>query len=146
VPDGFIPDEGLGDTLADLLKVEPEVLVSWNLWLWANDFTPTRTVVAADLVQPTWTGYSSRTLAREVWVTPVVTAGCAVTTYGTDPVQWTVGESTSEMVFGWALVDPTTGHLRFIQRFDAGDIQPLGAQFVFKLLPRYTLTSAVCGG
>jgi hypothetical protein len=146
VPDGLVPDEGLGDTLADILKNEPEVLIAWSLVLFANDIDPTRTTVYADLVQPTWSGYSSRSLARDGWLEPVVTAGCAVTTYGTDPQMWTVGEVTAELVYGWALLDPSRGRLRFVQRFDSGDIRPLDVNEQFGLLPRYTFTTAVCGG
>ena len=49
-----------------------------------------------------------------------------------------------QTVYGFALADPGTGQLRFIQRFDDDDIVPLESGGRISLLPTLTLTSAAC--
>jgi hypothetical protein len=74
-----------------------------------------------------------------------VGSGCGTSTYTDSPQRWTVVDARGQTVYGWAMIDPTVGQLRFVQRFDDADIQPLEDGGVARLLPTLTLTSAACG-
>lgn len=144
MPDGFIPDEGLSVPLARILNPVGADHLAWRLVFWVNDFTPDNTVVLANLVQASWGGYSFATLDPTQWSTPVVSPKCAVSTYGTVALSWNVTGGPVQTNFGYALIDPSAGVIRFIQRFDPADIQPVPVGGQVTLLPQYTLTSAAC--
>jgi hypothetical protein len=147
MPDGLIPDEGLDNSLLRILDPAGRGgSATWRLIFFVNDITPDADTVLADLDEATWGGYSFVTLMPGLWVTPIVSDGCATSNYGTDALQWNVLNSMSQTNYGYALVDPGAGVIRFIQRFDDADIQPLVTGGTVLLLPQYTLTSAACPG
>ncbi len=146
MPDGLIPDEGLAVPLARILDPAGANQSSWRLVLWVNDVTPDADTVLADLTQATFGGYSFVTLVPGTWTVPVVADGCATSTYGTVALVWYVTAAMGETVYGYALIDPGAGVIRFVQRFEADDIEPLETGGRVLLLPQYTLTSAACGG
>jgi hypothetical protein len=53
--------------------------------------------------------------------------------------------STPIINYGVAYYDPGAGVLRWVQRFDDADLNPLTTGGQFQILPTYTLTSAECG-
>lgn len=144
MPNGLLPDEGIGDSLRAMLQNSAVGGDPWVLLLFANDYTPTRSTVLADLIEPTWPGYFRKNLSRAGWLAPTVTAACASSEWGTAPQQWTVGAATSEKVYGYALLDLGAGKLRFVQRLEAADIVALVNGATLKLLPKITLTSCAC--
>ncbi len=147
MPDGLIPDEGIDNVLMRILDPAGRGgSATWRLVFWVNDITPDNATVLADLVQATWGGYSFVTLMPGVWTDPVVDDGCATSTYGTTALQWNVLNAMGQTNYGYALLDPGAGVIRFIQRFDDADIAPLQTGGNVLLLPRYTLTSAACPG
>lgn len=144
MPDGILTTLGAPYPLAFWLKASISGVLDWQLRLWVNDVTPTAATVLGDLVEASWNGYNRVTLTRGLWTDPVVTGGCAVSTWGTSPYQWFVLGSPFDTVYGWAMVDTVLNELRWVQRFEPADIQPvtLGGQFL--LLPTITGTSAPC--
>lgn len=144
MPDGLLPAEGIGQQLECILSRTVSGVPPWGCILWVNDITPTAATVLDDLVEATWSGYSPMTLPRSDWTTPVVTYGCAVSTWGTTPIVWYVTGGPSETVYGYALVDTTAGVIRYVQRFEEADIEPVEVGGRVSLLPRYTLTSCAC--
>lgn len=144
MPAGFIPDIGLGPTLRELLGKDAPNVIPWELLLWTNNYVPDNNATIELLTEATFGGYSRVTLVRATWTDPTVNPNCAHTTWGTDAVVWDVTGGPVETIYGYAFVDPTTNVLRFIQRFDTPDIQPIVIGGRFLLLPQYTLTNAVC--
>ena len=146
MPDGILPNEGIADQLVYLVQSPIAGVLESQCRLWVNDFTPDKDTVLADLQEATFSGYVRKTVPRADWQTPTVTDGCATSVNGTMPLQWTVTAATTEKVYGYALVDVLAGVIRFVQRLEPDDIQPLAVGNVLKLLPQYTLTSAACPG
>lgn len=145
MPAGLLPDEGIGDQLTYLLSVPITGVTSWALLLWTNDVQVDNTTVLADLTEAMWGGYTRATLDRALWNTPVVEQGCAMSTWGDVPLRWTMSGTDPVTNYGCAYLDILRSKLRFVQRFEDADIRELKPGDEFKLLPRYTLTSAACG-
>jgi hypothetical protein len=145
VPNGIIPNEGLPAVLKRLLDPAGSGSATWRAVLWVNDLVPDEDTVLADLTQATFGGYAFATLTPGTWTAATVVAGCATSTWGTVPITWTVSLAAGQTVYGWAMRDATVPQLRFVQRFDDGDIFPLEDAMKVKLLPTFTLTSAACG-
>jgi hypothetical protein len=144
MPAGLLPDDGIADQLTYILSSTISGVVSWQLLLWTNDYTPDIDTVLSDLTEATWMGYNRVQLDRSVWTTPLVQMGCATSTWGVSPIGF-FNESGSPVTnYGCAYLDPSTGLLRFVQRFDDADIAPLQPGGQFQILPQYTLTSASC--
>lgn len=146
MPAGFIPDEGALVPSRAWLKDTTPILLPWKLILWVNDLVPTHTVVAANLVEATWGGYSRVTLTRSMWNTPVLTDECVSNQWGSAPYVWYNTGSSSPTNYGWAMLDDVAGKLMWIQRFDDLDIGVLAPGAKFLLLPRVTQTNAPCAG
>ncbi len=144
MPDGLLPDEGIGDQLEYILKRSISGVLPWQLIFWTNDVQVDSDTVLSDLTEATFDGYSRLTLDRSEWTTPTVHAGCAHSTWGTVPQVWYVTGGPVETIYGYAYVDVGAGVLRFVQRFDGDDIEPITVGGKVLLLPTYTLTSAAC--
>lgn len=144
MPEGIVPTEGAAELLAYILKRAVSGVLPWELMLWTNDIFPDAETVLADLEEATFPGYERATLTRSVWTEPTAANGCAVASWNDVPLQWTVSGPTDETVFGFALVDTVAEVIRFVQRFDAEDLEELSAGKVLRLLPLFTLTSAAC--
>lgn len=147
MPAGLLPDEGIGDQLYWILSAPISGVTNWQLVLWVNDYVPDNTTTLANLTEATWPGYSRVTLDRSTWTTPTVSSGCATSTYGTTPLVFYVGSvSPGTINYGAAYYDPGAAKLRWVQRFDSADLNPITAGGQFQILPQYTLTSAACSG
>ena len=144
MPEGILPNEGIGQQLESIVKLEVAGIAAWQLVLFVNDIVPDADVTFADLVEASFDGYSRATLERALWLEPTVDGGCAVSVYGTEPLQWYNLGTDEPTVYGYALIDSSSEVIRFIQRFEDDDIQPLEPGGRIVLLPRYTLTSAAC--
>jgi hypothetical protein len=145
MPNGILPDQGIGAQLEYILKSSITGVLPWELWLWINDLEPDNTTVLEDITEATFGGYHRVTLQRSQWTSPTVNEGCATSYAGTVPIVWTVGTSSPQTIYGCAYVDRSSNLLRYIQRFDDGDIITTEIGMEFSLLPQYTLTSAACG-
>lgn len=146
MPAGILPDEGLGDQLEYILKRSIVGVLPWELVLFTNDIEPDNTTTWGEIEEATWYGYHRVSLDRSTWTTPTVLNGCATSTAGDVPIEWTVGAGEPQTNYGVAYLDQSSGLLRWIQRFEEGDIQETRPGMTVSLLPTYTLTSAECGG
>ncbi len=144
MPQGILPNEGIGAQLGYILSAPIMGVLPWELLLWVNDVVPTADTVWADLVEATFTGYHRVSMSRNTWTTPAVSGGCAVSTLSDVPVVWTNNDTTSPTIYGLAYLDQSSGVLRFVQRFDDGDIRALVPNATLTVLPQYTLCSASC--
>ena len=142
MPDGVVPNEGLARGLQWTLVNPDTTFQAWELLLFTNDITPNAATVAADLVEPSWTSYARVGLTAAAWSSPVVEDNLAVSDWGSEPVVFTNEESDTETVYGCAIFDPQFGVLRFVQRFDAGDIRPIAAGESVSIIPRLTRRGA----
>jgi len=141
MPDGVVPDEGLARGLQWTLDNPDTNLDAWQLLLFVNDYTPTLTTTLADLVEPSWTSYSRAALLPAFWSAPMVAAHVASSEWGADPVEFKNLVSATETVYGCAYFDPIFGVLRFVQRFEVGDIRPIAAGESVLVIPRFTRRS-----
>lgn len=145
MPSGLLPDEGIGEQLANILSATISGVLPWQLVLFVNDLTPTFETVFSDLTEASWPGYARFTLTRSYWTTPAVNQGCAASTWGTVPLVYYVGAVADETInYGAAYYDQSNDVLAWVQRFDDADLNPLVAGGQFQILPQYTLTSAAC--
>lgn len=144
MPAGLLPSEGIGDLLEYMIKRAISGVLPWELRLFKNDLTPTPATVLADLTEANFGGYSRLTMTRATWTTPTVVSGCAHSNWDTVATVWDVTAGPSQTIYGYAYVDASLGVLRFIQRFDSGDIHPVVIGSKITLLPQITLTSAEC--
>jgi len=144
VPQGFVPDEGAPQTMLGMLGVPNPGLNTVTLILWVNDFTPDYSVTVADLVEPDFNGYVRYNLDPTLWNLPVANKGCTTTTWGAQPVTWPINAASSNLIYGFALWDRMANLLRWIQRFEPADINPLQVGYTLTLTPTITLTSAAC--
>lgn len=146
MPSGILPDEGIAEQLSYILSTSIIGVLPWELMLFVNDVDVDYATVLGDLVEATWEGYSRLTLSRYNWTVPVVQFGCASSTWGAAPLVYDVGTvSPGTINYGAAYLDQSSGVLRWVQRFDDADLNPLVSGGQFSLLPQYTLTSAACG-
>lgn len=145
MPDAVLTQAGLTQFLQWILREDIPGVINWRLLLWRNDYYPTWETVLADLDECQFDGYARATLDRSTWTAPTVTQGCGASYYGPTPLGWQVGPVVSETVYGYAVLDESTGNLMWTQRFDPADIAPLVPSSIFKLPPVFTLTSAACG-
>jgi hypothetical protein len=146
MPNGILTDLGAATPLKFWLSQSIAGVIDWQLRLFKNDYVPVDGTLLSNLTEPTFGGYTRVTLTRSMWTSPVVTAGCAVSTWGTDPYIWYVTASPLDTIYGWCMVDTVAGELRWVQRFDDADIAPLELGARFLLLPTITMTSAACAG
>lgn len=133
------PNEGLADQLDYLLRAPISGVVPWLLILYLNDdLVLDQSTVYADLTEADFSGYSRVTLTRATWTEAVIESDAAVSTYGTDPVQWTASGS-PQTLYGWAIITPVASVIRYIEPFPtpvtAAPGSPVG------VLPRVTLTT-----
>lgn len=146
MPSGLIPDEGLSFPLQFWLQSAISGVFNWTMILWVNDYTPDHTTVLANLTEATWTGYTRVTLNRSQWSNPNVHSSCAQSQWGDTYYTWFVSGTEVQTNFGWAMVDYGVNQIRFVQRFDDSDINPIQIGGQFALWPTITMTSAPCPG
>jgi len=139
VPAIVAPNEGLSRLLLYIVQAEELTLFPWQALLFTNDITPTQATVLADLTEVTWTGYTRLTLDPTGWTAPAIDSGQAVSEWGLLPNIWTNGGGPTETVYGYAIVDTLAGVIRFVQRFDSGDIRAVPPGESVAVLPRITL-------
>src|SRR5205809_4054192 len=141
MPEIVSPNEGVGDLLGYMLSAAISGVFGLELGLFVNDITPDADTVFADLTEPSWLSYTRFTLDRDQWTTPTVAAGVATSEHGSIPRVWVNDSADTPTVFGVFYLDPTAGVIRFVQRFEPGDVREIapGGQVTF--LPRVTLTS-----
>lgn len=138
MPGGIIPDEGLARGLTWTLVNGDTSLVAWQVMVFVNDITPDANTVVADLVEPSWASYARVNIPPAGWSAPVITDHIATCTWGTDPVEFANVSSATQTVYGCALFDPAFNVLRFVQRFDVGDIRPIAAGESVLVVPRFS--------
>lgn len=144
MPAGLLPNEGIADQLEYLLKRSISGVLPWTLVLWINDIVPDADTVYDDLEDATFVGYSAVTMDRDQWTTPTVEDGCAHSTWKDVATVWFVNGGPTQTIYGYAYVDESEEVIRFIQRLDDADIQPVTVGGKVSILPAYTLTSAEC--
>ena len=138
MPDGLVPDAGLARGLTWTLDNPDTQLDAWQLLVWVNDLVPDAGTTLADLVEPSWSGYARVGLTPAQWSVPVVTDHVAESVWGTGPVEFANASGPTETVYGCAMYDPLFNVLRFVQRFDAGDVRPIAAGESVFVIPRFT--------
>jgi len=143
MPTVVAPNEGLPALLRYMIRETISGVFPWQLILFTNDIEPDQDTVFGDLVEPTWTGYVRIQMDRAEWTSPVIEDDHAVSTWKTTPSVFVNGGGQTEEVFGYAMLDDVAGVLRFIQRFEPGDIREIEPGAALTILPRLTLSTEV---
>lgn len=144
MPDGLLPNEGIGALLQYQIQSTISGVLPLRFVFFVNDLVPTATTVLADLVLSSFGGFTPFDLSRAEWTDPIVSGNCAVSTWGTDVLEWTFTSGPLETIYGYAYIDYAGHLLRFVQRFDDADIQTVVVGEKIRLLPRFSLTSCAC--
>lgn len=136
-----LPKEGLGVLCGRLLNPAAADPVPWLLLLFSNDVTPDEDTVYADLIESTAAGYSRVTIGPEDWTAPVIVGLDAVSTFGTDPIQWDITGGPWN-VYGWAIVTATSPVILMVERKGSPLVGIMGPNPLL-LLPRFQLRTLV---
>jgi hypothetical protein len=114
-----LPNVGEVQLLTMALKkatVEPQILK-----LFINDYTPVKGTVIGNLTEMSTLGYAAKALVRANWV--ISTVG-GITTATHDLQTWTFTAGTLVTVYGYYIIETTSGVLLWAERFP-GSGQPI---------------------
>lgn len=108
------------------------------LKLFTNNITPADTDVASTYTEMTTLGYVAKTLTKTAWATTAgATAAPAVSSYAQQTFTFTAG--TAVLVYGYFVVDSTTGLLLWSESFGTPKaVQNTGDQIL--ITPSITLS------
>lgn len=122
--------------VALMLKTALSVDEPFSLHLFQNVITLTDSTVVGDLVEASFTNYSSKTLNRASWSNPTIVSNVAKISY---PQQsWTCGV-TGETVRGAYILDGS-GNLVWVDLFATPEV--LAEEDVLNYTPIFTFASA----
>lgn len=138
MPNGICPDDGLSRTLFRILVNPDTELVPWSALLFTNDYTPDESTVLADLTEPTFAGYSRRSVDPATWTAPALVGHYAKSSWGSVPLEWTNGGAVDVTVYGYALYDSLFSRLVLVERFDPDDIRAVAPGDTIKVLPVFS--------
>lgn len=109
-----------------------------TLKLFVNNITPGATDVAGTYTEMSTLGYAAKTLTTSSWTVTNV-SGSATAAYAQQ--SWTFTAGTSVTIYGYFVIDSTTGILLWAERFSAPIAVDAGGD-ALRLTPSFTLTSA----
>lgn len=89
---------------------------NYTLRLFKNDYTPSPTSALADFTEANFTDYAAKALASGSWLPATTVSGAAQKAYDTEQ-SWVCG-ATGNTIYGYYVVDDTTGLLEYAERFD----------------------------
>lgn len=141
MPTGIIPNEGLARGLEWWVDNPDTQTMPWQMMLFVNDIVPDADTVAGDLVEASFAGYSRVDLTPENWSDVFIEDGAASTQWGEAPTEFENTGGPAETVYGFAFYDPAFNVLRYVERFDPGDIAEVDAGDSKFILPRLTRRS-----
>ncbi len=107
-----------------------------TLKLFVNNYTPVDASVAADFTEMSTLGYAAKTLTKTSWTVGQVSS----VAQGSYPEQtWTFTAGTLVTVYGYYIVDATSGLLLWAENFSSSkDVQNSGD--LIKITPKITLS------
>lgn len=107
-----------------------------TLKLFVNDITPADADTAATFTEMSTLGYAAKTLTKTSWVVAQA-SGVAQATYAEQ--SWTFTAGTLVTVYGYFIVDSTTGVLLWAERFAEGK-DVMNAGDMIRITPKFTLS------
>lgn len=108
-----------------------------TLKLYSNNYTPVATSTAGAFTESSFTGYTSKSLARASWSTAATVSNKAVSSYAVQ--SWSCG-ATGGTVYGYYVVGTTSGTLYWAERF--GTTRTLANGDVLNVTPSISCDSA----
>jgi hypothetical protein len=91
-----------------------------SLRLFKNNITPASTDVLADYTESTFTGYAAVTLTSGSWTVTAATSGAPATATQTSATTFTCTGTTSELTYGYYLLQTAGTGLMWAERFSDG--------------------------
>lgn len=110
------PNEGKQVTLDELFRLT-STRPTWTLKLFSSNTTVGDASTGADFTIATFTGYSNVSIARADWGAATVVSNVGQITKSSAP-SFTCTGGSSQTVYGWILVDASSGTIWFGQNFD----------------------------
>lgn len=108
------------------------------LKLYVNSYTPDDTTIAASLTEMSTLSYVAKTLTKTSWTTTAGGTGAVATSVYAQQT-WTFTAGTPVTVYGYYIVDATTGLLLWVESFATSKIvQNAGDQII--ITPTITLS------
>lgn len=125
--------------LVDMLEETRALLLTCELCLYKNDYTPTDATVIADLTEADFTGYARIDL--DGWTAAFLNAANIAEMRETLRTFTATGGATANTIYGYFILD-AGGNLMAVQRNPAGGQVINGAGQVYPVWPRVTLQNA----
>lgn len=117
---------------AAINKTAPQTLV---LKLFKSNTTPTETTITSDLTEADFTGYASLSLTPANWVT---TPGAPSDVTYPEQTFTSSANQTAQLVYGYYLVQTTSGKLLAAERFTNGPYTIANNGDAIKVTPKVT--------
>lgn len=130
----FIPSVGEDQLLKQMLGVS--VPGNQTLKLYVNNVTIADASVAADFTEMTTLGYTAKTLTKTSW-TVAQSGGVAEGLYAQQT--WTFSAGTAVTVYGYTIVDSTSGVLLWAEAFATPKVVQFAGDQI-QITPRFTLS------
>lgn len=123
-----------GEGLALEMIVNKTAAENLVLKLFKNDWTPAEGDDETDATEADFTGYSAKTLTGASWT---VTPGApSIATYAQQEFASTANQ-TAQTIYGWYLIQTTSGKLMWAERFSASGEVSLNGHKI-RVTPRIT--------
>ena len=119
------PDEGKLELWGDAFKSPLVTDTPLSVRLYSNDYTPVDGSTLADFTEAGWGGYFRETINRAGWGVPTIIDTRASGTYAT-VFEWTNNSGASVTVYGYYVVNPATGKVRWAERFGSPRVLAAG--------------------
>lgn len=100
----------------------------WYLGLFQNNFEPSFATVWADIEECDFHGYSRVLIERHKWNLLALVANDAKGIYGTEPVYWTMTAGPPQTVYGFFILNASTGKLVVCQNTHVYSTLDVGAK------------------
>jgi hypothetical protein len=143
--DAIMPGPALVDALEGILQRGEVMAPDWDVALieaisgeWGIGIT------ANDIIEPSWPGYTRRTIPRAQWRAVELIDGIATSwPVSTEWLEWTnQGTGDSPPVFGYAIIEQATDRLILAVRYAEPDRLAVGPGRTYRLRPLVTLSNA----
>jgi len=143
--DAIMPGPALVDALEGILRRGDVLAPDWDIALieaisgeWGIGLS------AADIIEPTWAGYTRRTIPRAQWRAPEIIE--AVATSWPSNIEWlewsNQGSEETPPIIGYAIIEQATDRLILAVRYAEQDRLTVGPGRTYRLRPLFQLLNS----
>lgn len=121
-----VPNEGKLDWTEIIISALATDDPTLRVRLYTVDITLDDATVLADFTEATFTGYSEYPIDNSLWTNSTLISNVAYLEYTPAPV-FTCTGGAAQTVYGWYLVDGTTGHVLACAKFASARVMASGS-------------------